>query len=93
MSEEVLKVIAQISEATMLACFGASWPFSVIKAFKVKKVAGKSPAFLWLVFTGYLAGIAFKLTSGVNWVLALYCWNISIVSVDIFLYYRYRNNK
>ena len=84
-------VIAQISEAVMLACFGASWPFSVIKALRIRKVTGKSPVFLWLIFTGYLAGITFKLTSGVDWVLALYCWNIFIVGFDTLLYYRFRS--
>lgn len=88
-----LKVVAQLAEAAMLACFGASWPFSVIKALKVKKVTGKSPVFLWLIFFGYFAGITFKLTSGVDWVLALYCWNLFIVGFDTFLYYRYRGNE
>ncbi len=87
-----MKVVAQIAEAVMLACFGASWPFSVFKAWKVKTVKGKSPIFLWLVLTGYCAGITFKLTSGLDWVLALYIWNIFIVGCDTFLYYRYRHN-
>lgn len=81
----------------MLLCFGASWPFSVAKALRVKKVSGKSPIFLWLVLTGYCAGIVFKLATWEaaperRWVTALYCWNLFIVGVDTMLYYRYRKN-
>ena len=90
---DALRLVAQVAEAAMLACFGASWPFSVIKALRVKKVTGKSPVFLWLIFFGYIAGITFKLTSGVDWVLALYCWNLLIVGFDTLLYYRYRHNE
>lgn len=90
---DALRLVAQVAEAAMLACFGASWPFSVIKALRVKKVTGKSPVFLWLIFFGYIAGITFKLTSGVDWVLALYCWNLLVVGFDTLLYYRYRHNE
>lgn len=89
---DAVRLVAQIAEAAMLACFGASWPFSVIKALRVRKVTGKSPVFLWLIFFGYIAGITFKLTSGVDWVLALYCWNLLVVGLDTLLYYRYRRN-
>ncbi len=88
-----VNLVAQIAEAAMLACFGASWPFSVAKSLRVKKVTGKSPLFLWLIFFGYFAGITFKLSSGVDWVLGLYCWNLLIVGFDTLLYYRYRHNE
>ena len=90
--------VAPYAEALMLACFGASWPFSVAKAIRVKKVTGKSPVFLWLVLLGYAAGMTFKLARWSeepavrHWVLALYAFNFCIVAVDTFLYYRYRNN-
>ena len=90
---DALRLVAQVAEAGMLACFGASWPFSVVKSLRIKKVTGKSPVFLWLIFFGYIAGITFKLTSGVDWVLALYCWNLLVVGVDTLLYYRYRHNE
>jgi hypothetical protein len=95
---EVPTAIAPYAEALMLACFGASWPFSVARAIRVKKVTGKSPVFLWLVLLGYAAGITFKLarwsgeSSGRHWILLLYAFNFTIVAVDICLYYRYRKN-
>lgn len=90
--------VAPYAEALMLACFGASWPFSVAKAIRIKKVTGKSAVFLWLVLLGYAAGITFKLARWSeeppvrHWILLLYAFNFSIVAVDICLYYRYRNN-
>lgn len=95
-SPETLKVVSGISEAVMLACFGASWPFSVAKALRVKKVTGKSPVFLFLVLLGYLAGMAFKLANWDNvkarWILLLYIYNFGIVTLDTVLYFRYRGN-
>jgi hypothetical protein len=96
-SDQVLSAIAQVGEVVMLACFGCSWPVSVIKSVRVKKVTGKSPLFLWLIFTGYIGGIAFKLARWNSdprgrWILALYLFNLTFVAVDTFLYYRYRGN-
>ena len=36
-------------EATMLICFGVSWPVSIAKALRTKEVAGKSPWFMILI--------------------------------------------
>jgi hypothetical protein len=97
LSDEALGVVARVGEAAMLACFGASWPFSVVKSLRVKKVTGKSPLFLWLIFTGYIGGITFKLARWNSdprgrWILALYLFNLTFVAIDTFLYYRYRRN-
>jgi hypothetical protein len=97
LSEQVLGVVAQVGEVVMLACFGCSWPVSVVKSLRVRKVTGKSPLFLWLILSGYLGGIAFKLARwrtdpGGRWILALYVFNLTFVAVDTFLYYRYRHN-
>lgn len=90
--------VAQIGEVVMLACFGASWPVSVAKSLRVKKVTGKSPLFLWLIMLGYLGGITFKLACWNSaperrWILALYVFNLLIVGFDTLLYYRYRHNE
>ena len=91
-----LATLSSVAEAVMLACFGASWPFSVAKALRVKKVTGKSPVFLFLVLLGYLAGMVFKLANWDNvkarWILLLYVYNFAIVAVDTALYFRYRKN-
>jgi len=88
--------VASIAEALMLVCFGASWPFSVIKALRVKKVTGKSPIFLCLILLGYLAGMVSKVfrwdDPRSHWLLLLYIYNFSIVGFDTILYFRYRKN-
>ena len=54
--DSTLKII----EIIMLICFGSSWPFAVAKTLRTKVVKGKSPAFLGLIFIGYIAGILNK---------------------------------
>jgi len=98
LSEEALKVVAQAGEVIMLVCFGCSWPVSVVKSLRVKKVTGKSPLFLWLILVGYLGGISFKLgrwnsAPEGRWILLLYVFNLTFVSIDTFLYYRYQHNE
>ena len=45
-----------IFEATMLICFGLSWPISSAKSVRTKVVTGKSPLFMVLLCCGYLCG-------------------------------------
>ena len=52
--------MAEILEIIMLLCFGASWPFNVIKSYKARTAKGKSPTFLILIIIGYVAGICSK---------------------------------
>jgi NhaP-type Na+/H+ or K+/H+ antiporter len=80
----------QIFEAGMLICFGASWPFAVYKTWKTKSAHGKSMVFLWLVFIGYLSGVASKILGTMSWVVGLYVLNAAMVFTDIVLCYRYR---
>ncbi len=77
-------------EAIMIILFGLSWPASIYKSITVKKVTGKSHLFLWLVFFGYVSGIAHKIVYSLDWVLTFYVINACMVFVDILLYYRYR---
>ena len=77
-------------EAIMLICFGASWPVSIWKTFKVKNPVGKSVGFLWLIIIGYVAGIINKVLGKTDWVLALYILNTVMVSADLFLVIYYR---
>ena len=48
-------------EIIMLVCFGAAWPFSIVKAYRSRENGGKSLLFLIVIFIGYLAGTANKL--------------------------------
>ena len=81
-----------VFEMGMLICFGASWPFALYKTWKTKKSEGKSRVFLWLVFIGYLSGIAHKAIYSQDLVILLYILNGVMVLTDIALVYRYRKS-
>ena len=84
----------RIFEAVMMVCFGVSWPLSIWKTYKVKNPAGKSIAFLWLIISGYLCGIAGKIAAGrIDWVIGLYALNAAMVGTDLFLVYLYRARR
>ena len=78
-----------IFEIIMLVCFGLSWPISITKALKTKKVEGKSPVFMIAICIGYLSGILHKVIYALDWVVVLYAINFAMVAVDLFLYYHY----
>jgi len=90
--------MAEIAEVIMIVCFGASWPFNVIKSYKARTAKGKSPVFLCLIIIGYIAGIASKFLNeaymaSINekwYVLFFYFLNLFMVSVDLVLYFRNR---
>ncbi len=78
-----------VFEAGMLICFGISWPVSIVKALRTKEVVGKSPLFMVIVSLGYLSGIVHKALYAFDWIILLYVLNMSMVLIDLFLYYRY----
>ena len=90
--------MSEILEIIMILSFGASWPMNVIKSYKVRTAKGKSVAFLCLIIIGYIAGIASKFANEAymasfaeKWyVLVFYFINITLVSVDLCLYFRNR---
>ncbi len=82
-----------IFEATMLICFGMSWPISIAKSLRTKVVAGKSPLFMVLLCFGYLCGIMHKLVYSMDWVILLYTLNMVLVAIDLTLYFRYRGTS
>ena len=90
--------MAELLEIIMILSFGASWPLNVIKSYKARTTKGKSLAFLLLIFFGYIAGIASKFTNpgymaqfADKWyVLVFYFINLSMVGLDICLYFRNR---
>lgn len=84
----------EICEFIMLACFGLSWPISVYKSITSKSAKGKSCVFIVAIIVGYIAGIVGKIYSGqINFVLALYCFNLLMVSVDFILYFINKHNE
>ena len=80
---------AHLLECIMLVCFGFSWPLNVIKAYRAGTAKGTSLAFIILIITGYLAGIAAKMINGqFNYVLAVYFMNLAIVFGNVLVYIR-----
>jgi len=90
--------MAEIAEVIMILCFGASWPFNVIKSYRARTAKGKSPVFLCLIIIGYIAGIVSKFLNeaymaaiGEKWyVLFFYFLNLLMVSADLIIYFRNR---
>ena len=88
--------MAELFEIMMIVSFGASWPLNVIKSYKAQTTKGKSLAFLYLIFFGYIAGITSKLVNSEymmnihqKWyVLFFYVLNFLMVGADLILYYR-----
>ena len=81
-----------VFEALMLICFGFSWPLNVIKAYKARTTKGTSLAFIFLIITGYIAGITAKfINHQFNYVLAVYFINLGIVMMNVFVYIRNKN--
>jgi hypothetical protein len=94
-----METSAQLFDAIMMICFGAAWPVAIIKTVRTKRVIGKSVFFLFLVATGYLSGITYKfLEAGapdgqLSWVVALYTLNFTMVTIEICLWFRYREGR
>lgn len=83
--------MAAVLEATMLVCFGLSWPVNALKAWRSRTAAGTSWMFLALITVGYLAGIAAKFVGGmVNWVLIVYFINLAALAANWIVYARNR---
>ena len=80
-----------ILEAIMLLCFGAAWPFSIVRSIRSKSTQGKSFFFLFILIIGYLAGIANKLLYSNDIVVYLYLLNLIMVSIDAILWIRNHN--
>ena len=80
--------MAEILEATMLICFGFSWPMSVYKNIKARTAKSMSLQFILLIIIGYIAGIAAKLyTQKYNYVLVVYLINLIMVSANLAVYF------
>jgi hypothetical protein len=82
-----------VFEAAMLVCFGVSWPISIAKSLRTKKVEGKSPLFMAIVCFGYLNGIIYKASQSFDWIIAMYVLNMVLVAVDLSLYFHYTRRR
>lgn len=77
-----------IFEICMLVCFGAAWPFSIIKSFHARSNKGKSILFLVIVIAGYSSGILHKYYYSWDKVIYLYIANFIMVGIDLGFYAR-----
>lgn len=85
--------MSEILEATMLVCFGCSWPINLVKNIKSKTAKSMSLQFILLIIFGYLAGITAKLiTHRINYVLIVYLLNLVIVSINLIVYFINKRN-
>jgi len=80
-----------IFEIIMLICFGAAWPFSILKSYRSRSNHGKSAVFLAIVLMGYVAGTLHRTLHSPNAVVYLYIFNGIMVAVDLGLYVRNRS--
>lgn len=81
--------MGSVLETCMLVCFGFSWPLNVIKTYRARTAKGTSLPFIFLIITGYIAGISAKLiTHQINYVLIAYVFNLVVVSLNVVVYFR-----
>jgi hypothetical protein len=81
-------------EGIMLVCFGLSWPISIFKSIRVKRVEGKSPLFMGIICFGYVSGIIHKILYSFDWIILLYGLNMILILFDMMLYVHYnRKNR
>ena len=79
--------LAELLEAMMIISFGISWPLSIIRSYRSRSTKGKS---IFILF-GYLCGISAKLIEhNHNLAFYFYILNITMVTIDICLYFRNR---
>ena len=88
-----------VCEIIMIVLFGVSWPFNIVRAYKGRTTKGTSLTFLFLVETGYAAGIVSKISAGISegaafWTglritaLCFYIVNFIMLFIAITIYFR-----
>ncbi len=91
-----MSAFATVFEIIMVVCFGASWPLNIVRAYRSKTTKGTSLSFLFLIETGYVAGIISKLLTiigvGLSWLgyvaFSFYILNFLMVFIGILIYFR-----
>ncbi len=92
----MLTTLANICEIVMVICFGASWPFNIIKAYKARTTKGTSLLFMSLIGLGYVGGILNKIFTlsekGLSWLqwvaFAFYFINLCMIITGLVIYFR-----
>ena len=93
----MLETLATICEIVMVICFGASWPFNIVKAYKARSTKGTSLLFMSLIGIGYVGGILCKIFTWIakgslTWLayiaFAFYIINLTLVVTGLIIYFR-----
>lgn len=93
----MLSTFATIFEILMVICFGASWPFNIVRSYKARTAKGTSLLFMLLIAIGYIGGILCKVLTmidkgGLTWLgyiaFAFYIINFAMVSTGLLIYAR-----
>ena len=93
----MLETLATICEIVMVICFGASWPFNIVRAYKARTAKGTSILFMSLIGVGYVGGILCKIFTWIDKgtltplafvAFAFYVINICMVTAGIIIYFR-----
>lgn len=93
----MLGTLATVCEIVMVICFGASWPFNIVKAYKARSTKGTSLLFMSLIGIGYVGGILCKIFTWIEngtltWLayvaFAFYIINLILVTSGLIIYFR-----
>ncbi len=88
-----METLSVIFEILMIALFGASWPFNIIRAYKARTAKGTSLLFTLLILIGYVFGILSKICAN-NWnalrifAFVVYCINLVMLIIALIIYFR-----
>lgn len=91
--------MAEIFEIGMVLCFGASWPFNVMRAYKARTAKGTSLLFTLLIEIGYISAIIGKFIliaeqGAAYWTASrviafVFYWiNLAMVTAGLVIYFR-----
>ena len=77
-------------EMLMLICFSTGWYWSIGSMVVTGRPYGKSSVFVLCTICGYILGLTAQLwdwqtTREISYLLLVYCWNLSIASMDLML--------
>ena len=61
-----METLATVFEIVMVLCFGASWTFNIIRAYKARTTKGTSLQFTVLIGIGYVGGILSKIFAWID---------------------------
>lgn len=94
-----MTILAEVLEIGMVICFGISWPFNVIRAYKARTAKGTSLLFTLFIVIGYVFIIISKFLllaeqgkaywNATRTIAFIFYWiNLIMVSIGLVIYFR-----